>query len=142
ALAIEEIHTSPYRRCVDTIGPFARHSGLVLNEVADLRERTFTAARVDDWETLWKRVWADFDFGFPDGETSRQAQLRMHAATLEVARTSRARTLAISSHGNAIGLLLHHIDTRFTFDDACAIRNPDVLRVTFDGEVLRWDREF
>jgi 2,3-bisphosphoglycerate-dependent phosphoglycerate mutase len=141
-LEIEEIHTSPYRRCLDTIGPFAAHAGLPLNHVKDLRERAFTSSRVDDWDTLWKTVWTDFDFAFPDGESSRQAQLRMHAATLQVVRASRARTIAISSHGNAIGLLLQQIDAGFTFEHACSIRNPDVLRVTFDGEALCWDRGF
>ena len=51
-------------------------------------------------------------------------------------------TSAISSHGNAIGLLLQHIDARFTFECACAIRNPDVFRITFDGATLRWDAQF
>jgi 2,3-bisphosphoglycerate-dependent phosphoglycerate mutase len=142
ALEIEEIHTSPFRRCLDTIGPFAKRAGLPLNHVNDLRERAFTCARVDDWDAVWKTVWTDFDFAFPDGESSRQAQLRMHAATLQVARASHARSLAISSHGNTIGLLLQQIDAAFTFEHACSIRNPDVLRVTFDGEALRWDRTF
>jgi 2,3-bisphosphoglycerate-dependent phosphoglycerate mutase len=141
-LAIEEIHTSPYRRCLDTIGPFARHAGLELNRVDELRERAFTNDRVDDWPALWHRVWTDFDFAFPDGESSRQAQLRMHAATALLAQTSRAATIAIASHGNTIGLLLQQIDARFTFEHACAIRTPDVLSVTFDGATLRWDREF
>jgi broad specificity phosphatase PhoE len=108
-LGIEEIHSSPFRRCVDTIAPFA---------------------------------WTDFDFAFPDGESSRQAQLRMHEATLDVGTASRAPTLAISSHGNVIGLLLQHIDPRFAFEHACSIRNPDVLHMTFDGAALRWDADF
>ncbi len=141
-LAIEEIHTSPYQRCVDTIAPFARRAGLPLNHVDDLRERAFTSDRVDDWASLWKTVWTDFDFAFPDGESSRQAQSRMVAATLLVARTSRARTIAISSHGNTIGLLLQQIDPRFTVEHASAIRNPDVLRVTYDGGSLAWDAGF
>lgn len=141
-LAIEEVHSSPYRRCLDTIGPFATHAGLALNEVADLRERAFTDAKVDDWDTLWKTVWTDFDFALPGGESSRQAQLRVHAAALQVVTTSRARTLAISSHGNAIGLLLQQIDPAFTFEHACSIRNPDILRMTFDGASLHWDSEF
>jgi 2,3-bisphosphoglycerate-dependent phosphoglycerate mutase len=141
-LDIEEVHSSPYRRCVDTITPFARRAALDLNHVEGLRERTFTRDRIDDWDGIWKKVWMDFDFAFPDGESSRQAQARMHAATLQLATTSRAQTLAISSHGNAIGLLLQHIDPRFTFEHACAIRNPDVFRITFDGATLRWDTEF
>ena len=141
-LDIEEVHSSPYRRCIDTITPFAQRAALQLSHVEGLRERAFTRDRIDDWDGVWKRVWTDFDFAFPDGESSRQAQARMLAATLHVATTSRARTLALSSHGNAIGLLLHHIDSRFTFEHACALRNPDVLRVTFDGATLRWDADF
>lgn len=141
-LGIEEIHSSPFRRCVDTIKPFARSAGLAVNHVHGLRERCFTRDRVDDWDAIWKRVWTDFDFAFPDGESSRQAQLRMYEATLGVVTESRASTLAISSHGNVIGLLLQHIDPRFAFEHACSIRNPDVLRVTFDGAALRWDAEF
>lgn len=142
ALEIEEIHSSPFRRCVDTIAPFAERAGLPVNHVAGLRERHFTHDLVRDWDTLWKRVWSDFDFALPDGESSRQAQERMYAATLEVVKASRARTLAISSHGNVIGLLLQRIDPRFAFEHACSIRNPDVLRVTFDGAALRWDADF
>lgn len=141
-LDIEEVHSSPYRRCIDTITPFAQRAALQLNHVDGLRERTFTRGRIDDWDGVWQRVWTDFDFAFPDGESSRQAQARMHAATLHLATTSRATTLAISSHGNAIGLLLQHIDARFTFERACAIRNPDVFRITFDGATLRWDAQF
>ncbi|HZF31497.1 MAG TPA: histidine phosphatase family protein [Gammaproteobacteria bacterium] len=142
ALGIEEVHSSPYRRCVDTIGPFAERAGLPVNHVTGLRERSFTRDPVHDWDTLWKKVWSDFDFAFPDGESSRQAQARMYEATLQVVTTSVARTLAISSHGNVIGLLLQHIDRRFAFEHACAIRNPEVLRVTFDGASLRWDADF
>src|SRR5688572_18493348 len=66
----------------------------------------------------------------------------MHEATLQVVTTSRADSLAISSHGNVIALLLQRIDARFAFEHACSIRNPDVLRVTYDGCTLRWDAEF
>src|ERR1044071_8776484 len=142
ALEIEEIHSSPFRRCVDTIAPFAERAGLPVNHVQGLRERHFTHDVVHDWDTLWKRVWSDFDFALPDGESSRQAQERMYDATLEVVKASRARTLAISSHGNVIGLLLQRIDPRFAFEHACSIRNPDVLRITFDGAALRWDAGF
>src|SRR5262245_48967639 len=142
ALEIEEIHSSPFRRCVDTIGPFAERAGLAVNHVTGLRERCFTSDFVHDWDTLWKTVWSDFDFALPDGESSREAQARMYDATLELVTASRARTLAISSHGNVIGLLLQRIDRRFSFEHASSIRNPDVLRITFDGEALKWDAEF
>lgn len=137
-LGIEEIHTSPYERCLQTIAPLSRTLGLEPRLVHDLRERTFTQSHVEDWATMWKTAWMDPDFALADGESGRQAQARMHAAVTRLVKQSTVRTLAVSSHGNVIGLLLQHIDPRFGLEQANAIRNPDVLRVTYDGR-LRWD---
>lgn len=141
-LGIEEIHTSPYERCRHTIAPLSQTLGLEPNVVHDLRERTFTAAAVEDWARTWRTAWVDPDFAFHDGESGRQAQARMHRAITHVAANSTARTIAVSSHGNVIALLLQQIDATFGFEHACAIRNPDVFRLTFDGERFGWDRGF
>ncbi len=139
---IEEIHTSPYERCLHTIAPLSEILGVEPYEVHDLRERTFTDYHVEDWSETWRTAWMDPDFSFRDGESGREAQERMYIAIESIITSSTARTLAISSHGNVIALLLQHIDTTYTFEHACAIRNPDVFRVTFDGKKFRWDRNF
>jgi 2,3-bisphosphoglycerate-dependent phosphoglycerate mutase len=139
---IEEIHTSPYERCLHTIAPLSEHLGVKPYEVHDLRERAFTEYHVEDWAEIWRTAWMDPDFSFRDGESGSEAQKRMYTSIENIIASSTARTLAISSHGNVIALLLKHIDTTYTFEHACAIRNPDVFRVTFDGEKLRWDRTF
>jgi 2,3-bisphosphoglycerate-dependent phosphoglycerate mutase len=141
-LGIEEIYSSPYERCVHTITPLSEKLHLRPNLVADLHERVFTEGHVRDWATTWRTAWMNPDFAFDDGESGRLAQARMYAAVLRVATASRARRLAISSHGNVIALLLQRLDTSFTFAHACAIRNPDLFRVVFDGASLSWDREF
>lgn len=141
-LGIEEIHTSPYQRCVHTITPLSGHLGVTALHVADLRERAFTNARVPDWATTWRTAWMDPDFAYADGESGRQAQVRIYDAMTRIAATSRARTLAVSSHGNVIALLLHRLHSAFTLDQASAIRNPDVFRLTYDGTALRWDDRF
>jgi broad specificity phosphatase PhoE len=66
----------------------------------------------------------------------------MYQAMMRVVTASKARRLAISSHGNVIALLLQQISSSFTFEHACSIRNPDVFRVVFDGVSLSWDHEF
>jgi 2,3-bisphosphoglycerate-dependent phosphoglycerate mutase len=141
-LGIEEIHTSPYQRCLHTIAPLAESLGLHLNVEIDLRERTFTDAQIADWAAVWKTAWMDPDFAFEDGESGRRAQARMYQAMMRVVTASKARRLAISSHGNVIALLLQQISSSFTFEHACSIRNPDVFRVVFDGVSLSWDHEF
>ena len=66
----------------------------------------------------------------------------MHAAVVSVARASSARSVAIASHGNVIALLLHRLDPSFGLEQASAIRNPDIFRVTYDGVSLAWDEGF
>ena len=141
-LGIEEIHTSPFERCRHTIAPLSLKLGLDPNIVPEFRERAFTAAQVDDWAATWRTAWMDPDFAFHDGESGRQAQARIHQAVTHVVARSSARTLAVSSHGNVIALLLAQIDASFGFEHACAIRNPDVFRLIFDGTSLVWDRGF
>jgi 2,3-bisphosphoglycerate-dependent phosphoglycerate mutase len=141
-LGIEEIHTSPYERCLHTIQPLAESLGLRPRHVHELRERTFTDQHVPDWAATWETAWMDPDFAFPDGESGRSAQSRIFAAVEAIVAASAAETLAVSSHGNVIALLLQQIDPDFGFEHACGIRNPDVFRVTFDHRGLQWDREF
>jgi 2,3-bisphosphoglycerate-dependent phosphoglycerate mutase len=142
SLGIEEIHTSPYQRCVHTVAPLAESLGLHLNVELDLREREFTGAHIQDWAGIWKTAWMDPDFAFDDGESGRRAQVRMYEAVMRVVTGSKAGRLAISSHGNVIALLLQKISSSFTFEHACSIRNPDVFRIVFDGASLSWDQEF
>lgn len=141
-LGIEEIHTSPYERCLHTIAPLTEKLGLHLNVVHDLRERAFTDGHIQDWATTWRTAWMDPDFAFDDGESGRRAQARMYEAMIRLVTASPAKKLAVSSHGNVIALLLQQIDSSFTFEHACSIRNPDVLRIMFDGISLSWDSEF
>ena len=141
-LGIEEIHSSPYERCVDTIAPLAEKLRLEPRIVQELRERAFTRSHIADWASVWRTAWIDPDFAFHDGESGRQAQQRMYEAVTRLVATSPARKLAVSSHGNVIALLLQRIDSRFGFEHACAIRNPDILRLTVDGNSLLWDADF
>lgn len=139
---VDEIHSSPYRRCRDTIDPFATARGLPVRFHDGLRERLVVDRLVDDFHTIWQQSWADFDFAMPRCESSRDAQARMCAAVLDICRTTAARRVLISSHGNVLALLVNSVERAFGIEHASAIRNPDVLRMTYDGERLAWDDGF
>jgi broad specificity phosphatase PhoE len=139
ALGIEEVHTSPYQRCRDTIAPFVAASAAPLHQHHDLRERKIAGGLIDDFPSVWRRSWADFSFALPDCETSHATQERIHAAVLAICARSAARRIAISSHGNALSLLVNRVDARFDVVRASAMRNPDVLRMTYREGALVWD---
>ncbi len=141
ALGIEEVHTSPYLRCRDTIAPFVHASGVPLHEHHDLRERRVALSIIErsEFADVWRRSWHDFSFALPGCETSHATQTRVHAAVTDICARTSATTLAISSHGNALSLLLHRANEAFHIERATAMRNPDVYRMTYRDGDLSWD---
>lgn len=138
-LGIEEVHTSPYLRCRDTISPFVEAAAVPLTEHHDLRERKVAATVIDNFPEVWRRSWEDFSFALPGCEDSHSTQRRVHEVVTRICAASRANTIAINSHGNALSLLINRADDRFHIERATAMRNPDIFRMTYAGGQLRWD---
>jgi len=80
ALDIEEVHTSPYLRCRDTIAPFVASSAVQIHEHHDLRERRVAPTIIENFAEVWRRSWEDFSFALPGCETSHSTQHRVHSA--------------------------------------------------------------
>ena len=94
------------------------------------------------FDEVWRRSWADFSYALPGCETSHSTQQRIHAAVTSICKSTGATTLAISSHGNALSLLLNRVDERFHIERASVMRNPDVYRMTFRDGALSWDADW
>ena len=117
-LSIQEVHTSPYVRCRDTIASFVASAKVPVQEHYDLRERKLALTMVDNFVDVWQRSWNDFGFALPGCETSDLAQQRVHAAVLQICEGTGVESLAISSHGNVLALLLNRLDGRFHIEQA------------------------
>ena len=145
-LGIESIYCSPFRRCRDTIAPFVRAQCVPVMIREGLRERLIVPGIVEDFEQIWARSWEDFDYAEPGCESSRLAQQRIVTELLAICRSicgsGTHRTVAISSHGNVLGLLLNTLDASFHRDATERLTNPDVLRLCFEEDRLHWDRNF
>jgi 2,3-bisphosphoglycerate-dependent phosphoglycerate mutase len=142
-LEVEAVFSSPFRRCMDTIAPFASRRRVPVAVRENLRERLITTTFVSEGlKDIWTRSWEDFDYALPGCESSRLAQIRIATEVAEIGRSQAGRRIAISSHGNVIGLLLNSLDGAFHRPHTEKLRNPDVLRLLYrDGE-LRWDNGF
>ena len=141
-LRIERLYSSPYRRCIETVRPFAELSGLELTLQQGLEEWTITAGLQPDSYGVWKRCWEDFHFALPGCESSFTAQARFVTTVRRIVEQAQGLTIGIATHGGVIGLLLHHLDSTCRRDTAETIRNPDVLRVWANGASMAWDRTF
>ena len=137
-LGIEQLYSSPYTRCLQTIAPFVERTGLSVTTIDDLREMTIVSDFVDDFDAAWRGVWEDFDYRRPGCESSNDAKRRFVAAVEAAAAESVGRTIGISAHGMVIGLFVNHLEPSFGRSETEALTNPDVIRVLVsDGKLAR-----
>jgi len=142
SLGIERLVSSPFTRCLQTIGPFAKRVGLQVVVCDDLRERNLGIGISDDFGAIWRKSWKDFDFALPGFESSRDAQRRFVDAMRRILRQHEGRTIGVCAHGNVIGLYLNHLDGRNGRETAERLTNPDVLRLHTEGDVVEWEHSF
>ncbi len=139
-LDIARVCSSPFVRAVATVRPFWEARQLPIEIEPDLRERTLSAQRIDNFEEPLRRSWEDFDYALPGGESSRTCRRRIVDCVTRLA-SSHAGTLLVSSHDNALALFLNALDPSFGWEGWKAMGNHDLFKVDFDG-TLRWDRAF
>ena len=140
-LEIERVYSSPYLRCRQTIEPFIKAEGLPIVLIDDLREQTVSLEIRDDFMEIWTRSWDDFDFALDGCESSHQCQQRIVRVLTEIASSSSSSRIAISTHGNAIGLFLNHITSEFGRTCAERMRNPDIFDIEFNNNTFQWKHE-
>ena len=136
---IEAIYSSPYRRARQTVEPLSQRLGLPIQELDDLRERELGSGAVDDFDEAVRATWDDFTFARPGGETNRDAQCRVARTFDLLARRHGKRSMALSTHGSLMTLLLNHLDPCIGFEFWKRLTFPDVYHVTVEQDV-RVDR--
>ena len=141
-IAPHHLYSSPYPRAVDTLRPVAEQLNLEIRLDFALRERKLTEGFRPDWLELLRRSWADFDFALEGCESSRAAQTRVVETILRIANNHSGRRIVVASHGNAIGLALHHGKPTFGFEQWQRLRNPDVRKLKVVGATIEWIEKF
>jgi 2,3-bisphosphoglycerate-dependent phosphoglycerate mutase len=142
SLGIRRLYCSPFRRCRQTLEPYAMASGVELTLHEGLRERCLSPVWIGDFREVWERSWADLSYALAGGESSLACRERVHRAVTEIAQRHSGETLGLGSHGFAIGLFLTTIDPTCGAAEAGALRTPDVLKFVYDGREFRWERAF
>ena len=141
-LGIEQLFSSPYVRCVETVRPYSNANNLEIVLREGLHERNISGGIDRNFYETWRRSWEDFSFRIPGCESSADAQTRFLAAVNGILSEPVGGTIGICSHGNVIGLLLNAIDSRFGIKETEVLRTPDVIKIVADDGRLRWDRFF
>jgi len=127
-IPVDRILSSPFRRAQETIFPVAALHDCPLEIEDQLQERILSTSPLSEWRTALQETFFDFELRFPGGESSREVMERM-TSVLKEASLHPAHHTVLVTHGNAMALLLHTIDSTFGYEDWQQLQNPDVYRL-------------
>ncbi len=141
---IDAAFSSPFKRAVDTIAPFAEENGLPIEIIEDFRERKVGENWVDDFKGFAGKQWEDFDYKLSDGECLREVQKRNISALESVLKRCPGKNIVIGSHGTALSTVINHYDDSFGFADFLKIKDvmPLIVRFVFDEDLHCVETEF
>ena len=133
---ISAVLSSPYKRAIDTVLPFAESQGLKVEVIENFRERRIDSEWIENFNAFCERQWADFDYKLTDGECLREVQERNIDALKLVLNKYSGKNIVIGSHGTALSTIINYYDKSFGHDEFEKIRAlmPLVVHFTFDGE--------
>lgn len=143
-LGIDAIYSSPYKRAISTVKPFAIESGLPILLEEGFRELNAVNEYLPpaDFQALSEKMWSDVTFSSKDGESLRECQLRFMAAMNKIAKEHAGKTILICTHGMPLGAILKVFDDAFGYDDWARVKMPDVFKLVSDNETGRWDKSY
>ncbi|MFC1843079.1 histidine phosphatase family protein [Candidatus Dependentiae bacterium] len=129
-LNIEKIYSSPAKRAIDTIAPFAKMADLEIELVPEFRECTMLPCKsFEEWKHYLKKSWEDFNFKPEGWESNLECQIRVCKKIEELGIKDLQKNIIINSHGRVISLFLNKINNSWGFDQWESLGMPAVVKV-------------
>ena len=135
---IDYYFSSPYKRAFETINSSPiQFDKIVLDN--RLRERKLSSTFIKDseFEDSIKYLWQNPSESLLEGESNQDALARVLNFLMELEERYSEKMILLSSHGNLIGILLHHFDSSFDYEKWEHMTFPDCFLIDRDGIVKR-----
>ena len=131
---IGHILSSPYARTLQTVAHLSESLSLPVETDEDFRERDAGGWHGDRFLDFVRRQWQDFSFCAPGGESLAMVQQRNMAALRRAVEKYRGQTIALATHGTAMGTILNHCDPSWGHESFLRILDamPYIIRLTLD----------
>lgn len=138
---MDAFYSSPYRRAVQTVNEAALAAGKQLVLVEDLRERSlaeeYFCVKGEHFQDMKKRLYDDFDYAYPGGESSAEAQRRGVQAVLGILDRHAGNQVVIGTHGDIMTLILNDFDRSYGYDFWRSTSMPDIYKLEFEAKQLK-----
>mgnify|MGYP001207944668 CR=1 FL=1 len=138
-IPIDEIISSPFKRAIQTITPYATAKNVDIKIDNRLSERTLSSISLDDWMEKLRETYIDLDLKFEGGESSREAMNRIVDVINEISTSAFENTIIVT-HGNIMSLLLNYYDENFGFAEWKQLSNPDIYLLTISERQTEYKR--
>ena len=128
-MPVDYVVSSPYRRALESIAPFAQSRGLSMHTDARLEERRRNRDNtpIANWDEWVRQSFQDLDFRSPGGESGRDVARRGASVLCETMSSSHELPL-LSTHGQLMSFLANSIDSDFGYERAGLMAYPALLR--------------
>lgn len=126
---IEHVYSSPSRRALDTILPFASRNSVAVRTDSRLRERILSTEPLDNWMECLEQSFNDRALKFNGGESAIEAAQRSYEVVKGIL-DDKYSTVALVTHGNLMALLLGLFDSSIGYSEWSRLSNPDVYLIS------------
>ncbi|MEK3712799.1 histidine phosphatase family protein [Paenibacillus sp. FSL R7-0333] len=128
--------SSPYKRAIQTIEGLEEPLNAKIIIEDDFRERVLSSDPVPDFGQAISKVWEDFSFAWPGGESNLVAQNRGVQALYKVLQQYKGNSIAIGTHGNMMVLIMNALDKRYDYSFWKQLEMPDIYKLSFHEDKL------
>lgn len=144
---IDVLVSSTYERAILTIKDLAAELSLDIRLEEDLRERRLAddgyVISDEQFFESKRKLYEDWDYAFPGGESSKQAQSRAIRILLSILEQYRGKKIGIGTHGDIMTLMMNYLDARYDFVFWQSLAMPDIYQLEFkENELIRVTRRW
>jgi len=134
-IPVDRVLSSPFKRAVDTVVPFAESRGIGIGLIEDFRERRSDSVQTIPMEELIRKQWKDFAYTLSDGECLGEVQERNIRALNTVLEDNRGKSVVIGTHGMALCTMIRYFRPGIRIAEVEEIMDklPYLLLMEFSG---------
>ncbi|MCY7483118.1 histidine phosphatase family protein [Paenibacillus alvei] len=125
--------SSPYARAIQTIQPLADMMNLSVQLHEDLRERQIGVFEGMNFHEAKRKVYEEFTFSFPDGESSLGAQQRAVTVLQQLINEYDGHHIVLGTHGDIMTLIMNYFDPAYGFEFWGSTTMPDIYKLELEG---------